>query len=418
MKNQGKNIRKKDGKISRRDFIAGTSVAAMSFAVMRPGLVRGTEANSKLKLGIIGCGMRGNWIADLFVKHGGYEFVAAADYFEDRVEAFGEKFGVDKANCHSTLSGYKRLLEHDLDAVAIETPPYFHPEHAAAAVEAGVNTIVAKPVAVDVPGCHSIGESGEKATAKNLVFYVDFQTRSNALYREAVKRVQYGDIGRFVCGEASFKCGDVWNTWNDVAHFLKDNPNDPEARLKAWGMDKKLSGSIVVEQSIHALDVAAWILDSDAIKAYGHGGRKHYKYGDIWDYFAVVYQYPKDVVVNFMAKQCDGGDFGDIGCRMYGLDGAIDTHYGGEVAIRGNNPYKGGDTGNLYPDGTAANIADFHEKVTKGQCANTTVAPSLRSNLTSILGRDAAYRGGELTWDEMIKANEKIESDIVKDLKA
>ena len=48
MKNQGKTIRKKDGEISRRDFIAGTGMAAMSFAVMRPGLVRGTEANSKL----------------------------------------------------------------------------------------------------------------------------------------------------------------------------------------------------------------------------------------------------------------------------------------------------------------------------------------------------------------------------------
>ena len=418
MKDIKKTTNRGNRNISRRDFIVGSGAAAMSFAVMKPSLVRGSEANSKLKLGIIGCGMRGKWIADLFVKHGGYEFVGAVDYFEDRVDEFGEKFGVEKKHRYSTLSGYKRLLEQGLDAVAVESPPYFHPEHAAAAVDAGVHTIVAKPSAVDVPGCNLIAESGKKATEKNLVFYVDFQTRANEFYREAVKRVQYGDIGQFVCGEASFKCGDVWNTWNDVAHFLKDNPKDPEARLKAWGMDRKLSGSIVVEQSIHALDVATWILDCDAVKAYGTGGRKHYKYGDIWDYFAVIYHFPKDVVVNFMAKQCDGGDFGDIGCRMYGLDGAIDTHYGGEVAVRGSNPYKGGNTGNLYPDGTSANIAAFHENITKGRCANTTVAPSVRSNLVSILGREAAYRGGEITWDEMIKANEKLESDVIKGLKA
>jgi predicted dehydrogenase len=277
---------------------------------------------------------------------------------------------------------------------------------------------VAKPIAVDVPGCNLIGESGKKAAAKNLVFYVDFQTRANAFYREAVKRVQYGDIGRIVCGETSFKCGDVWNTWNDVAHFLKDNPNDPEARLKAWGMDKKLSGSILVEQTIHAIDVAAWILDADAVSAYGAGGRKHYKYGDIWDYFAVIYRFPKDVVVNCMAKQCDGGDLGDIGCRMYGLDGAIDTHYGGEVTIRGNNPYKGGETGQLYPEGTSANIAAFYDNIAKSNFANTTVAPSVQSNLTSILGRNAAYNRSEVSWDEMIKANEKLESDIIKSLKA
>ena len=416
MKDKKKTTECGDGKISRRDFIAGA--AAMSFAVMKPSLVRGTEANSKIKLGMIGCGMRGKWIADLFVKHGGYEIVGAVDYFEDRVDEFGEQFGVDKAHRYTTLSGYKRLLEQDLDAVAVESPPYFHPEQAAAAVDAGVNVIVAKPSAVDVPGCNLIAESGKKATAKNLVFYVDFQTRANEFYREAVKRVQYGNIGHIVCGEASFKCGDIWNTWNPVAHFLKDNPNDPEARLKAWGMDKKLSGSIVVEQSIHAIDVATWILDADAVSAYGTGGRKHYKYGDIWDYFAVIYHFPKDVVVNFMAKQCDGGHFGNNGCLMYGLDGAIDTHYGGKVSILGSNPYRGGETGNLYPEGTSANIATFYDYITKGRFANTTVAPSVRSNLASILARDAAYKGGVLTWDEMIKANEKLESDVIKGLKA
>ncbi|MEE9370575.1 MAG: Gfo/Idh/MocA family oxidoreductase [Sedimentisphaerales bacterium] len=416
MKDLKKSTNQGNGKISRRDFIAGT--AAMSFAVMKPSLVRGTEANSKVKLGMIGCGMRGKWITDLFVKHGGYEIFAAADYFQDRVDELGEQFGVDKKRRFATLSGYKKLLEQDLDAVAIETPPYFHPEQAAAAVDAGVHVIVAKPVAVDVPGCNLIGESGKKATAKNLVFYVDFQTRANAFYREAVKRVQYGDIGRIVCGETSFKCGDIWNTWNDVAHFLKDNPKDPEARLKAWGMDKKLSGSILVEQTIHAIDVAAWILDADAVSAYGAGGRKHYKYGDIWDYFAVIYRFPKDVVVNCMAKQCDGGDLGDIGCRMYGLDGAIDTHYGGEVTIRGNNPYKGGETGQLYPEGTSANIAAFYDNITRSNFTNTTVAPSVRSNLTSILAREAAYKHSVVTWDEMVKANEKLESDIIKGLKA
>jgi len=416
MENQSRTTRKKDKKISRRDFIAGA--AATSFVLMKPSLVRGTEANSKVKLGMIGCGMRGKWIADLFVKHGGYEIVGAVDYFEDRVDEFGEQFGVDKAHRYTTLSGYKKLLEQDLDAVAVESPPYFHPEQAAAAVDAGVNVIVAKPAAVDVPGCNLIGQSGRKATGKNLVFYVDFQTRANAFYCEAVKRAQYGDIGRIVCGEASFKCGDVWNSWNPVAHFLKDNPKDPEARLKAWGMDKKLSGSIVVEQSIHAIDVATWILDADAVSAYGTGGRKHYKYGDIWDYFAVIYHFPKDVVVNFMAKQCDGGDFGDIGCRMYGLDGAIDTHYGGDVSVRGSNPYKGGNTGNLYPEGTSANIATFYDNITKARFDNPTVAPSVRSNLASILGRGAAYKRREVSWDEMVKANEKLESDVIKGLKA
>jgi hypothetical protein len=103
---------------------------------------------------------------------------------------------------------------------------------------------------------------------------------------------------------------------------------------------------------------------------------------------------------------------------MYGLDGAIDTRYGGKVSILGSNPYKGGETGQLYPEGTSANIATFYDSITKGQYANTTVGPSVRSNLASILARDAAYKGTILIFDEMLKTNEKLESDVIKGLKA
>jgi len=404
-------------RIGRRQFITRAGAAAMSFTVVKPALVRGTEAGSKIRLGLIGCGMRGKWIADLFAKHGGYEIMAAADYFQDRVDEFGEKFGVAKSHRFPTLSGYKKLLEQDLDAVAIETPPYFHPEQATAAVDAGVHVILAKPIAVDVPGCMLIGRLGPKATSKKLCFFADFQTRANTFFREAVKRVHYGDIGHIGFGEACFNGGDVWNSWNPVEHFLRERPNDPEARLKAWGMDRILSGDIIVEQCIHSIDVATWILDTDPVSAYGTGGRHHYKHGDIWDCFAVAYRFPQDVPVLVNAKQFGEG-YGDTGCRIYGLKGTIDTHYGGNVSIRGRNPYKGGDTGNLYPEGTAANIAEFYDNITKGRFANTTVAPSVRSNLASVLGRIASYSRREVTWDEMIKANEKLESDVVKQLKA
>ncbi|UCF44099.1 MAG: Gfo/Idh/MocA family oxidoreductase, partial [Planctomycetota bacterium] len=169
MKNKKETTEYGDGKLSRRDFIAGAGAAATSFVLMKPSLVRGTEANSKIKLGIIGCGMRGKWITDLFVKHGKYEIFAAADYFQDRVDELGEQFGVDESRRYATLSGYKKLLESGVDAVAVESPPYFHAEQAAAAVDAGVHAIVAKPATVDVPGCNLIAESGKKATAKKLV---------------------------------------------------------------------------------------------------------------------------------------------------------------------------------------------------------------------------------------------------------
>ena len=63
----------------------------------------------------------------------------------------------------SGLSGYRKLIASGVEAVALETPPCFFPEHAQAAVDAGLHVYMAKPVAVDVPGCQSIAASGARA---------------------------------------------------------------------------------------------------------------------------------------------------------------------------------------------------------------------------------------------------------------
>ncbi len=397
--------------LDRRGFLAGaTATAALGLTVVQPQAVRGTQANSKLRIGLVGCGGRGRWIADLFMKHGGYELAATADYFPDRANGAGDQFKVDLKHRYTGLSGYKRLLEAAKpDAIVIESPPYFHPEHAMAGVEAGCHVYVAKPIAVDVPGCLTIGEAGRKATEKGLAFLVDFQTRANEFYREAVRRVHAGAIGPLASGEAVYYCSITWG--GDES--LQADPKSPENRLRAWGLDKVLSGDIITEQNIHALDVATWIVNDHPVRAYGTCSKKgRVDSGTCNDNFAVIYSFPNDVTVSFASKQYGTG-YDDIGCRMFGPKGTIDTHYGGTVVIRGlgGGSYKGGNTGNIYSDGAVRNIADFHANVMKKDFSNATVAPSVRSNLTTILGRTAAYKKAEVSWDEMLRANEKLDFD-------
>jgi predicted dehydrogenase len=305
------------------------------------------------------------------------------------------------------------MLEQKLDAVAIESPPYFHPEQAAAAIDAGKHVYLAKPIAVDVPGCRLVEESGKKATAKKLCFLADFQTRAHPAYQEAVKRVHNGDIGRLVNGEATYQCSLMFKTMD--AEYQKNAAN-PEARLRAWAVDRVLSGDVITEQNIHALDVASWILGAAPLRAYGTGGRAREFYGNCWDHFAVIFYYPKDFLLSFCSKQVGAG-WDDICCRVYGTQGTIDTHYFGEVSVVCDEPFKGGRMANLYTDGTVNNIAAFYNSITKGDYSNPTVAPSVRSNLTTILGRMAAYQKAEVTWEQMLKANEKFTFD-TKGLKA
>jgi myo-inositol 2-dehydrogenase/D-chiro-inositol 1-dehydrogenase len=387
--------------IGRRAFLAGA--AATTFTVMHPSRIRASETNSTIKLGLIGCGGRGRWITNLFNKHGKYRWVACADYFQDRVDAIGDPLGINAARRFTTLSGYKRMLETDVDAVVIETPPCFHPEQAAAAIEAGKHVYLAKPIAVDVPGCLSILESGKRATTDKLVFLVDFQTRADKLYREALRRVHAGDIGRLVLVEAHYP-------WQGGGRGAP--PANPEERLRHWYYVLPISGDFIVEQSIHALDVATWVIDADPIRARGTGGRLLRPEGSIWDHFAVIYEFPDDVVLSFTSIQSIPGVQDEIRCRAFGADGVLDTDYFGSVWIRGRKPYPGGTNPNLYSTGTEVNIAEFYERVASGDCTNPTVAPSVRSNLTAVMGRNAAYKRQPITWTEMIQTAEKLEPDL------
>jgi len=388
-------------RIPRRTFLAGA--AAGTVAIMKPSLAFGAEANSVLELGLIGCGGRGGWIANLFAETGKYRFVACSDYFQDRVDATGNKFKIDQAKRYSGLSGYKRLLAGKLDAVVIETPPYFHPQQAWDAVEAGKHVFVAKPIAVDVPGCLTIADAGKRATAKKLVFLVDFQTRANELYREALRRVRKGDIGKIVMGEAHYP-------WAGGGRDLP--PANIEERLRRWYHVKELSGDFIVEQAIHSLDVATWIIDADPILAVGMGGQKLRPKGSIWDHFAVNYKFANDMVLSFTCIQTIPEMRDEIVARVYGSEGYIYTDYFGSVWIRGNEPFKGGSVGNLYTTGAQTNIHEFHRFITEGQYDNPTVAPSVRSNLTAVLGREAGYRGGELTLAALLKEGMKLEPDL------
>ena len=399
--------------VTRRHFLAGTGAAALSLLAVKPAVVRTYAASSKLKLGILGCGGRGTWIAELFKQHGSYDIVAAFDYFQDRVDSFGDKFQIDQARRYTGLSGYRKLIEGKVDAVAIESPPYFHPEHAAAAVDAGCHVYVAKPIAVDVPGCNSIAESGKKASEKKLCFLIDFQTRSNPLYQEALKRIHNGALGDFAFGEATYHASDPF-----PGHFkyMQDDPNNSENRLRAWGLDRVLSGDIITEQNIHTLDVMNWIMNSPPLYALGTGGRTVRNVGTCWDHFAVLFQYPNNVGITFSSRQFEGHGTQPEGIRnrMFGSKGVLETEYGGQVLIRGQGEtfYRGGDTGDIYRQGAVNNIATFYQSITNGDFTNPTVEPSVRSNLITILGRTAAYQNRLVHWDEIIKSTEKLDANL------
>jgi len=142
--------------------------------------------------------------------------------------------------------------------------------------------------------------------------------------------------------------------------------------------------------------------------AVGSGGRTKRKAGDIWDHFQMLYTFEKGITVAFTGTQCVPKSPDNIRCRLFGSAGVVDTDYYGQVEIVGEHPYAGAKMKDLYTEGAVANIKDFAKQIETRTFDNVTVPPSVRSNLTAILGRECAYQKKPMTWNDMMKAAREI----------
>jgi predicted dehydrogenase len=268
-----------------------------------------------------------------------------------------------------------------------------------------------KPEPLSRPGCTSTWPNPSAALAKEkgLHFLIDFQTRADPFFIEAMKRVHSGALGTLAFGESIYHAGRL---------KPKSEGTSPEDRLSNWVFDKQLSGDIIVEQNIHTLDVMNWAMNHTPPERVSGLSARHVRtdVGDTNDTYSLVFEYPNDVGITFSSRQftVPGGTPGGILNRMYGSDGALFTKYAGEVMIRGgaDNFYRGGSSPSLYKKGIVTNIASFQKAVAASDVAQPTVAPSVVSNLVAIFGRMAAERGRSVSWEELMADESILEPDL------
>jgi len=390
----------------RRSFL---KTAAGGVLILRPETVFGSQANSAVEVGLVGCGGRGNWIGQFFPEFTGARVVALADVIREHLDQTREAFKVDSSRAFYGPDAYREVAHSNVDAVVIETPPYFHPPHAQEAVDAGKHVFLAKPVAVDVPGCRSILDSGKRAAAKNRSFWVDFQSRAQPVFQEVVARIRRGDIGKPVLAQVYY--------YASRPSKDKGKPGmDPgQQRVLNFYMDRVLGGDIIVEQNIHVIDMANWYIGAHPLRAIGTGGRTDwtgtdYNAGDAYDHFIVTYWYPGDVQAAFSSHQLNGG-YSDLCTRLVGIRGTADTHYGGLVRVAGQNAWIGTEKDDTFRQGAINNVKAFIESIRTGKLLNN-AGQAVESTLTAILGRTAAYQQRMVTWDEMMRSSEKWEAEL------
>ena len=285
--------------IDRRQFLAG---AATGILILKPQTVRGYQANSAVRLGLLGCGGRGTTVATSFSKNTTARVVALGDIFADQLEKGKHTFdgvasslgysGPDKSLMFRGPNAYKEMAaSKEIDAIQISTPPFFHVEHLSASVAGGKHTYCEKPMGVDEAQAKRALEIAAKVDSKTSVD-VGFQIRSAPPFKALVDRIHGGAIGKLVSISAHYYAPAI--TYPDrPANMSKD-----ELRLRNWNWDVTLSGDIVVEQDIHVVDICNWVVGSSTIGRIATGARSVLThFGNNFDNYQIDYTYPGDVHV-------------------------------------------------------------------------------------------------------------------------
>ena len=398
------NGNKRSQNVSRRDFIKAS--AAVSVGTMFAGTQKIFAAGSdKIRVGVVGCGGRGTGAAmDIVNSADGVEIVAMGELFEDRLDKslaklsreVDDKVTVTKDTSFTGFDAYEKVIACDVDVVILATPPHFRPAHLKAAIDAGKHVFMEKPVAVDPVGVRSIIKTSQRAKQKGLAIVAGTQRRHQNHYLEIMKRIHAGDIGDIIAAQCYWNQNDLWvkehrSDWSDM-----------EWQCRNWLYFTWLSGDHIVEQHVHNLDVVNWAIGSHPVQCMGMGGRevrKAPKFGNIFDHFAVEYEYPNGARVLSMCRQTDGCTK-RISERILGSKGSVYTD-GSNAYIEGENPY-------TYPDESPNPYVQEHTDLIASIRAGNPLNEGKRvaeSTLTAIMGRISAYTGRELKWDWVMNAS-------------
>jgi len=403
---------------SRRDFLKG-STAAMVGAATAATVVTGltvplvhAAGSDTIKVGLVGCGGRGSGAADQALKaDSGARLVAMADAFQDRLDdslselqgsTVGSRVDVPKDRQYAGFDAYKHVTDQ-VDLVLLTTPPHFRPLHLAYAVEKGVHAFVEKPMAVDGPGLRMFLQACKDSQAKNLSLVNGFCWRYDRPRRETMKQIFDGKIGDIVAIETTYNSQGVW----DPRKTREQCGSDMEYQMRNWYYYCWLSGDHIVEQAVHGIDTMGWVMgDKLPIRCWGVGGRQSRtdpKYGNIWDHFSVVYEYPNNVRGYHHCRHWVNTPT-QVKDYILGTKGMADV-FGNVItgANRWRYPSPKAKKGDMYQ----VEHDEMFAAIRAGKPINNG-EKAASSTLLALMGRTAAYTGQVITPETILNSKEDL----------
>ncbi len=405
------------GESSRRGFLRTSSLLGAAMATGVAGSGAHAAGSGTIRVGLIGCGGRGTGAAEQAMRAGNdVKLVALGDMFREQLDASrshlkkagGERYDVADERCFVGFDAYKQVIASGVDVVLLATPPGFRPIHLRAAVDAGKHCFVEKPVAVDGPGVRAVLDACEDAKKKNLSIVSGLCWRYHNAMREAVQRVHDGAIGKIQIIQSTY------NTQNAKTPFAYDPEkwSEMEWQLRNWYYFTWLCGDFNVEQHVHSLDKAAWVLKNEyPVRAFGTGGRQVRtgpECGNIYDHHVVTYEFASGAKCFSMCRQ-QQGTLNDVSDHIYGTGGSatlLDRNMRKSWVITGDNAWRlprGAKTNDMYQAEHDALFGSLRSSnpLNDGEYM-------IKSTLMAIMGRMATYTGQEVSWEQALNSKEDL----------
>ena len=403
-------------------LLLGGTLAGCGAEPGETGAAPGVRASGsdKLKLALVGCGGRGTGAANNALKADvGTEIVAVADVFADKAESCVQrlqaKFGQFRApitpeTTFVGLEAYKQAIDQ-ADVVLLATPGGFRPEHFAYAVSRNKHVFMEKPVATDAPGIRRVLDTARVADQRKLNVVVGLQRRYDPAYRETVQRYRDGEVGQIVSGQVYWN----WDGMDSRVSLRQPQHTELEYQLRNWYYFTWLSGDHILEQNLHNIDIANWIIGEYPQSAQGSGGRQvrnGKEHGQIFDHHFVEYVYPSGAIVHAQCRQITGC-MKQVKEQFQATDGSIETM----AILSGNSRMTRRDGTEVYRNRGLLGGSPYQREhdalfkaIRSGEHLNN-VEYAAKSTFSAIMGRMATYSGERIAWEKALASDLRLVPD-------
>jgi len=407
---------------SRRSFLQSRVLHGIGTAGAALAVARGAHAagNDLIKIALIGCGGRGTGAAVQAINAMGgklnVKLLAMSNSFQGRLDsslAGIQKRCADRPGAVDVpperqfvgLDAYQKAIATDADLVLLCSPPGFRPMQFEAAVAAGKHVFMEKPIACDSPGARRVQAANELAKKKGLAVAVGLNGRHSASTREALARVHQGALGDLRLMRIYYLSPGVWVRPREAGE------TEMQYQVKNWYYFNWLSGGQIVEQHVHLLDFANWVMkEAHPVRAQGMGGRQCRsgpEYGEIFDHHAVEYDYENGTKL-FSFCRHQKNCWMNISRHVLGTRGTMGSERDGTV-LRVDN----GDPITFGSDGQDTHQTE-HDHLFAALLAGQPYNEGdygVASTFTAIMGRMATHSGKEVTWDDVVNSQLDLSPD-------